>query len=256
MCALCLDPAQAPLTTPCGHTFCSGRAGECGGLRAMAELNAHAPKCPQCRADILGLLVEHFPQQIHSAHAGGATASWASWADEHDSDQYSDDDMDVDEYDEYVQNEYDSGQYGWLRDSAPRSQPAFGHSSAAVPPCDHCTLHERFHPVFGAWQAELRPGGAFYAAALGQIRWRTHGLAAALVDSEQYAFLYEDIMREQLPVPCHVTTWSRSDGKSQMFFVYDRSADCLVYWRSDCYIYTGPALRPYCDHAYGAARVW
>ena len=191
----------------------------------MAELNAHAPKCPQCRADILGLLVEHFPQQIHSAHAGSATASWAS------------------EADEYF-GPAPAFSFG-ASPAVPAPAGSFG-ASPAVSPCDHCTLHERFHPVFGAWQAELRPGGAFYTAALEQIRWHTNGLAGA----EQYAFLYEDIMREQLPVPCHVTTWSRSDGKSQMFFVYDRSADCLVYWRSDCVIYTGPLLRPYCDHAY------
>lgn len=280
VCALCLESVKDPITTPCGHTFCSGRAGECEGLRKMAELSTHSAKCPQCRADIFSLLVERFPEQIQTHHH----------------DEYASDD----EYDPVAE-----AQWRYERFRAPPSplSGAFGDGTwqryfliqgafrVHAQPDDHFVwlptrlvtswqvserervhqnggsnraqwfgvlnlasrLHERFHPVYGCWRSELRPGGAFYVAALQQIQWQCR--TQVLVESEVYAFTYDAIMHEEVPVPCNVSSWPRSDRVSQMYFVYDPREDCLAFSHSDYPLYSGPGYQPLyqplCDHSYG-----
>eukprot|EP01049_Picozoa_sp_SAG25_P001925 SAG25_NODE_93_length_16012_cov_22.660341_10_plen_1556_part_00 len=65
-CPLCIDPCRDPVTTPCGHTFCSSHSG-CGGLRRLAVMtdpSADTAACPMCRRDIFGTLHQHFPDEL------------------------------------------------------------------------------------------------------------------------------------------------------------------------------------------------
>lgn len=312
VCALCLDSVKDPITTPCGHTFCSGRAGECEGLRRMAELSAHSAKCPQCRADIFSLLVERFPEQIQTAQAGPCVHC-GGYHDDYDSgDEYEEDERVSAQrrYDQFLQPPspasgavgdhmwqlLHSGQSGRLNGrllegafrihvhAAPgdqfvwlptrlltswqTSESAEARESQVSPVWLHARnptlwfgvvnlasrLHERFHPVHGCWRAELRPGGAFYTAALQQIQRQSGGSTQVLVEPEVYAFTYEAIMHEELPVPCNVTSWPRSDGISQMYFAYDLRGDCLAFSHSDRPhrpLYNGQGYQPFFEHSYG-----
>ena len=61
-CPLCLDVPVNPITTTCGHVFCSGRDGQaCQGLRRLFGHTRQLIPCPICRENISYDLISAFP---------------------------------------------------------------------------------------------------------------------------------------------------------------------------------------------------
>ena len=75
LCSICQSTPVDPVTTACGHVFCSGRTLDegtelCAGLVGQAlhaDPDAQTVGCINCRADVLALLRQHFSEQLRAS---------------------------------------------------------------------------------------------------------------------------------------------------------------------------------------------
>lgn len=295
VCALCLDPACDPLTTPCGHVFCSGRTGECEGLRKMAALThpeQTTASCPMCRGDILQLLTDNFPDELHLRpdDPGESLAALR--------------DLIVSYLGPMVQGSWRvSGVVGdrqW-RDllfgevALGRTPPRL--SRLGTYPGDRYVFHrhplmqmvpggwemhigsgsglrgsfnlasrvgERFHPVYGEWREELAPTGAFYDAAFRHhprrewipvpSRRQSHDRTAAPTERRRRV-LYSfalDDVLQELAEPPCFV--GQVLRRAAVHFIYNADWNRLVYSHSDCAEYSRQQLRPLHQHPYNVHR--
>ena len=289
-CVLCMEAARDPLTTACGHTFCSGKGGECEGLRKMAQLTnpqRATVSCPHCRKDILPLLARHFTAELQLDQVHNSS-------DDSDSD---DGDVSPETFRRYQEMMTArrrppppiSGVVGdllWQQavDPSERQQTP---RRLGTWPGDRYAFHrqsgedtlgffnlasrvrERFHPQRGEWRALLQPGGVYFDAALvvcrhhrptirgpvvAQLReWEwIPGPASRVHPRDRQRTIYSFLLEHVLHERTPAICFvGQVLRQDAMHFIYNAEQDRLVYSHSDSAQYTGRLLPALHQHAHG-----